>query len=69
MEPDISDLARFQLTMTLEQLLRLVPRFREGIHRTLEGTTTAPAPAVQLTEVNNRIMDCKCPSIEAIVGG
>jgi hypothetical protein len=26
-ELDISDLARIQVTMTLEQLLRLVPRF------------------------------------------
>jgi hypothetical protein len=68
-EPDISDLAGIQVTMTLEQLLRLVPRFREGIHHTLEGTTTAPAPAVQLTEVDERVMDCECPSMEAIVGG
>jgi hypothetical protein len=30
-EPDISDLAGIQVTMTLEQLLRLVPRFRDGI--------------------------------------
>jgi hypothetical protein len=37
MEPYISDLAEIQVTMMLEQLLRLVPRFREGIRRTLEG--------------------------------
>jgi hypothetical protein len=30
-ELDISDLAGIQVTMTLEHLLRLVPRFREGI--------------------------------------
>jgi hypothetical protein len=68
-DPDISDLAGLQVTMTLEQLLRLVPRFREGIRRTLEGTTLVPAPAVQLTEVDERIMECECPSIEAIIGG
>jgi hypothetical protein len=45
-KPDISDLAGIQVTMTLEQLLRLVPRFREGIRRTLAGTVTTPAPAV-----------------------
>jgi hypothetical protein len=28
---DISDLAGIQITMTLEQLLRLVPPFHEGI--------------------------------------
>jgi K+-transporting ATPase c subunit len=39
-EPDISDLAGIQVTMTLEQLLRLVPRFRDGIRRTLEGTVS-----------------------------
>jgi hypothetical protein len=39
-EPEISDLAGIQVTMTLEQLLRLVPRFRDGIRRTLEGTAT-----------------------------
>jgi hypothetical protein len=55
--------------MTLEQLLRLVLRFWDGIRRTLEGTDTSPAPAVQLTEVDERVMDCECPSMEAIVGG
>jgi hypothetical protein len=68
MEPDISDLAEIQVTMTLEQLLRLVPRFREGIRRTLAGTATTMAPAVQLTEVDERVMDCECPSMETIVG-
>jgi hypothetical protein len=68
-EPDISDLAGIQVTMTLEQLLRLVPQFRDGIRRTLEGTATQAAPAVQLTEVDERIMDYECPSMEAIVGG
>jgi hypothetical protein len=68
MEPNISDLARIQVTMTLEQLLRLVPRFREGIRRTCEGTATTTAAAVQLTEVDERVMDCECPSMEAIVG-
>jgi hypothetical protein len=68
-EPDISDLAGIQVTMTLEQLLRLVPRFREGIPRTLARTATTPAPAVQLTKVDERVMDCECPSMEAIVGG
>jgi hypothetical protein len=67
-EPDISDLAGVQITMTLEQLLRLVPRFRERLHRTLEGTTTTSAAPVRLTEVNQRVMDCDCPNIEAIVG-
>jgi hypothetical protein len=51
-EPDISDLAGIQVTMTLEQLLRLVPRFRDGIRHTLEGTTTQSAAAVHLTEVD-----------------
>jgi hypothetical protein len=55
--------------MTLEQLVQLVPRFRDGIRRTLEGTATSSAPAVQLTEVDERVMDCECPSMEAIVGG
>jgi hypothetical protein len=50
-EPDISDLARVQITMTLEQLLRLVPRFRDGLRRTLEGTTTTSAAIVQLKEI------------------
>jgi hypothetical protein len=67
-EPDISDLADIQVTMTLEQLLRLVPRFRDGLRRTLEGMAMQSAPAVQLTEVDERIMDCECPSMEAIVG-
>jgi hypothetical protein len=67
-EPDISDLAGIQVTMTLEQLLRLVPRFRDGLRRTLEGTATSSAPAIQLTEVDERVMDCECPSMEAIVG-
>jgi hypothetical protein len=35
---DILDLAGIQITMTLEQLLRLVPRFSNGIRRTLGGT-------------------------------
>jgi hypothetical protein len=68
-DPDISDLAGIQVTMTLEQLLRLVPRFREGIRRTLEGKKLVPAPAVQLTDIDERIMDCECPSMQAIVGG
>jgi hypothetical protein len=55
--------------MTLEQLLRLVPRFSEGICRTLEGAAHTPAITVQLTEVNPRVMDCDCPSIDAILGG
>jgi hypothetical protein len=66
---DISDLAGIQITMTLEQLLRLVPRFSEGIRRTLGGATHTPATTVQLTEVNPRVMDCDCPSIDAILGG
>jgi hypothetical protein len=57
-EPDILDLAGIQVTMTLEQLLRLVPRFKDGIRRTLEGTATQSAPAIQLTEVDERVMDC-----------
>jgi hypothetical protein len=68
-EPDISDLAGIQVTMTLEQLLRLVPIFREGIRRTLNGTAEMPAPAIQLTEVKERVIDCECPSMEAIIGG
>jgi hypothetical protein len=68
-EPDISDLAGIQVTMTFEQLLRLVPRFREGLHRTLNGTVETPATAIQLTEVDELVMDCECPSMEAIVGG
>jgi hypothetical protein len=67
-EPDISDFDGIQVTMTLEQLLRLVPRFREEIRRTLVGTAPTPAPAVQLTEVDKWVMDCECPSMEAIVG-
>jgi hypothetical protein len=55
--------------MTLEQLLRFVPRFRDGIRRMLEGTATQSAPAVQLTEVDERVMDCECPNMDAIVGG
>jgi hypothetical protein len=69
MEPDILDLAGIQVMMTLEQLLRLVPRFQEGIRRTLEGTATTMAPAVQPTEVDKRVMDCECPSMEAIEAG
>jgi hypothetical protein len=68
-EPNFSDLAGIQVTMTLEQLLRLVPRFREGLNHTLNGTVETPATAIQLTEVDERVMDCKCPSMEAIVGG
>jgi hypothetical protein len=68
-EPDISVLAGIQVTMKLEQLLRLVPRFREGLHRTLNGTVETTATAIQLTEVDERVMDCECPSMEAIVGG
>jgi hypothetical protein len=68
-EPEISDLAGIQVMITLEQLLWLVPRFREGIQRTLEGTTTTTAPSVQLTEVDQRVMDCECLTMEAIVGG
>jgi hypothetical protein len=56
-EPYTSDLAGIQVTMMLEQLLRLVPRFREGIRRTSEGTVTTTAPAVQLTEVDERVID------------
>jgi hypothetical protein len=67
--PDISDLAGIQITMTLEQLLRLVPRFHKGIRRMLGGATPTPATTVQLTEVNPRVMDCDCPSIDAILGG
>jgi hypothetical protein len=66
---DISDLAGIQITMTLEQLLRLVPGFHEGIRRTLGGATPTPATMVQLTKVNPRVMDCDCPSIDAILGG
>ena len=66
---DISDMAGIRITMTLEQLLRLVPRFHEGIRRTLGGATPTPATTVQLTEVNPRVMDCDCPSIHAILDG
>jgi hypothetical protein len=69
MEPDISDLAGIQVTMTLKQLLWLVPRFQEGIRRTLVGTATTTASAVKLMKVDERVMDCECPSMEAIVGG
>jgi hypothetical protein len=41
--------------MTLEQLLRLVPRFRDGIRRTLEDTTISSAPAVQWTEFKEQL--------------
>jgi hypothetical protein len=46
MEPDISNLDGIQVMMTLEQLLRLVPRFWEGIRHTLEGTATTTTPAL-----------------------
>jgi hypothetical protein len=68
-EPEISDLVGVQITMTLEQLLWLVPRFREGLHHTLEGTTTMSAAPVRLTKVDQRLMDCNCPNKDAIVGG
>ena len=32
---EVADLAGCQITMTLEQLLRLVPRFREGLTKSL----------------------------------
>jgi hypothetical protein len=68
-EPNISDLARVQITMMLEQLLRLVPRFRKGLHRTLEGATASLAAPVRLTKIDQRVMDCDCSNMEAIVGG
>jgi hypothetical protein len=66
---DISDLASIQITMTLEQLFRLVPRFSDGIRCTLGGATQTKATMLQLTEVNPWVMDCDCPSLEAILGG
>jgi hypothetical protein len=54
--------------MTLEQLLRLVPRFRDRLCRTLEGTTTISATVVRLTEIDQRVMDYDCPNIDAIMG-
>jgi hypothetical protein len=35
----------------------------------LEETATTTAPAVQVTDVDERVMDYECPSMEAIVGG
>jgi hypothetical protein len=67
-ELDILDLASVQITMTLEQLLWLVPRFREGLRCTLEGTTTTSPAPVRLTEIDQRVMDCDCLNIKAIVG-
>jgi hypothetical protein len=55
--------------MTLEQLLRLVPRFRDGIRHMMGGVMQTPTTTVQLTKVNPRVMDCNCPSLEAILGG
>lgn len=55
LESDISDLARLQTTMTLEQLLRQVLRFREGLRRTLEGMTTTSAAPVRPTEIETAI--------------
>jgi hypothetical protein len=52
--------------MTLEQLLRLVPRFHEGLCRTLEGTTMTSAAPVRLMKVDQRVMESYCPNIEAI---
>lgn len=69
LETDISDLACLQITMALEQLLRLVPRFYEGLCCTLEGTKTTSVAAVWLTEVDQRVIDCDCPNIEVLVGG
>jgi hypothetical protein len=35
----------------------------------LNGMVETPTPAIQLTKVDERVMDSECPSMEAIVGG
>jgi hypothetical protein len=35
----------------------------------LNGTVETPATTIQLTEVDEQVMDCECPSMEAIIGG
>jgi hypothetical protein len=69
LESDILDLAGVQITTILEPILRLVPRFCEGLRCTLKGMTTTLAAPVRLTEVDQGVMDWDCPNIEEIVGG
>ena len=65
---DLSDLAGCQITMTLEQLLRLVPRFRDGLTKSLH-----PAQVVELqvasAEMGANVIDPHCPGVDILVHG
>ena len=63
-----TELVGCQITMTLEQLLRLVPRFSEGLRRSLQPTKTTEVN-IASAKMGTNIIDPHCPMVDIITHG
>ena len=65
---DLSDLTDCQITMTLEQLLRLVPRFRAGLTKAVQPAQVAEVQTAS-AEMGANVIDPHCPGVDILVHG
>ena len=65
---DLAELTGCQITMTLEQLLRLVPRFRAGLTKEVPPTKVAEVQTTS-AEMGANIIDPHCPGVDMIIHG
>ena len=65
---DLTELAGCQIMMTLEQLLRLVPRFSEGLRRSLRPTPMAKVN-VASAEMGINLIDPHFPRVDILIHG
>ena len=65
---DLAELTGCQITITLEQLLRLVPRFRAGLTKEVPPAKVAEGQTTS-AEMGANIIDPHCPGVDMIIHG
>ena len=63
---DLSNLTGCQIMMTLEHLLRLVPRFRAGLTKAVQPAQVAEGREAS-AEMGANVIDPHCPGVDILV--
>ena len=63
---DLAELTDCQIMMTLEQLLRLVPRFLAGLTKEVQPTRMAEVQTASV-EMGANVIDPHCPGVDMII--
>ena len=65
---DLSEPTDCQITMMLEQLLRLVPRFRAGLTKAIQPAQVAEVQTTS-AEMGAKVIDPHCSGVDILVHG